>query len=309
MFRKHWLAGLTLLGSSPLMANMMIEPPMDVDLVGGITTATALPGDTLLDIARQHGIGQEEIILANPAVDRWLPTPGRDVVLPTRYVLPEAKREGIVVNLPEMRLYYFPKTEDLSDQGQAVVVTHPVSVGRMDWNTPLGTTRVIQKKENPTWTPPASIKAEHAAEGDPLPDVVPAGPDNPLGLFAMRLAIPGYLIHSTNKPYGVGMRVTHGCMRMYPEDIEQFFQQVPLNTPVTLVNQPIKAGWYGGALYLEIHPAMEEERLPEEELLQKAVEVVKEKIDGHEVVVRWSLLRKAVQEKSGIPIRISAGDI
>ena len=309
MFRKHWLAGLALLGSSPLMANMMIEPPLDVDLVGGITTATAMPGDTLLDIARQHGIGQEEIVLANPEVDRWLPTPGRDVVLPTRYILPEAKREGIVVNLPEMRLYYFAEPEDLSDDGQAVVVTHPVSVGRMDWNTPLGTTRVIQKKENPTWTPPASIKAEHAAEGDPLPDVVPAGPDNPLGLFAMRLAIPGYLIHSTNKPYGVGMRVTHGCMRMYPEDIEQFFQQVPLNTPVTLVNQPIKAGWFGGALYMEIHPAMEEERLPEEELLQKAVEVVKQKIDGHDVVVRWSLLRKAVQEKSGIPVRISAGDI
>lgn len=291
------------------MANMMIEPPLDVDLVGGITTATAMPGDTLLDIARQHGIGQDEIVLANPQVDRWLPTPGHDVVLPTRYILPEAQREGIVVNLPEMRLYYFADPDELSVDGQAVVVTHPVSVGRMDWNTPLGTTRVIQKKENPTWTPPASIKAEHAAAGDPLPDVVPAGPDNPMGLFAMRLAIPGYLIHSTNKPYGVGMRVTHGCMRMYPEDIEQFYQQVPVNTPVTLVNQPIKAGWFGGALYMEIHPAMEEERLPEEELLQKAVEVVKQKIDGHDVVVRWSLLRKAVQEKSGIPVRISAGDI
>lgn len=291
------------------MANMLIEPPLDVDLVGGITTATAMPGDTLLDIARQHGIGQEEIVLANPNVDRWLPTPGRDVVLPTRYILPDAEREGIVINLPEMRLYYFADPEALSDNGQSVVVTHPVSVGRMDWNTPLGTTRIIQKKENPTWTPPESIKAEHAAEGDPLPDVVPAGPDNPLGLFAMRLAIPGYLIHSTNKPYGVGMRVTHGCMRMYPENIEQFFQQVPLNTSVTLVNQPIKAGWFGGALYMEIHPAMEEERLPEEELLQKAVEVVKQKIDGHDVVVRWSLLRKAVQEKSGIPVRISAGDL
>ncbi|MDO6461468.1 L,D-transpeptidase family protein [Granulosicoccaceae sp. 1_MG-2023] len=303
---KHGLAGLALLGSSVSMAGTMVLPPADVDLVGGISTATAMPGDTLLDIARQHGIGQDEIVLANPQVDRWLPTPGSDVVLPTRYILPDAKREGIVINLPEMRLYYYAPGES---GGQASVITHPVSVGRMDWDTPLGTTRIIQKKENPTWTPPASIKAEHAAEGDPLPDVVPAGPDNPLGLFAMRLAIPGYLIHSTNKPYGVGMRVTHGCMRMYPEDIEEFFQQVPLNTPVTLVNQPIKAGWFGGSLYLEIHPPMDEEQVSAEALLQQAVEVVKEKTDGHEVVVRWSMLRKAVQEQSGIPVRISAGDV
>ena len=181
-------------------------------------------------------------------------------------------------------------------------VTHPVSVGRMDWNTPLGTTKIVQKKKDPSWTPPESIRREHELDGDPLPAVVPAGPDNPLGQYAMRLGIPGYLIHGTNKPFGVGMRVTHGCVRMYPEDIEEFFGMVPLHTPVTLVNQPVKVGWYGDQLYIEIHPPLEEESMDDEALLQLAADTVRAQVaDDPRIPVRWSLLRQAVREKSGVP--------
>ena len=204
------------------------------------TTATATQQDTLLDIARRFDLGQNEIVLVNPTIDRWLPGKGTQVTIPNTRLLPDTPREGLVLNLPEYRLYYFPTTKD---EPANKVATYPISIGRQDWDTPLGITKIIAKKENPTWTPPESIKKEHAAKGEILPDVVPAGPDNPLGLFAMRLEIPGYLIHSTNKPYGVGMRVSHGCIRMYPEDIARLFPEIPVGTPVYIVNQPLKVGW------------------------------------------------------------------
>lgn len=200
-----------------VQAETFVLPPADVDIVGFVQQVPASRDETLLDIARRYDIGQNEILLANPDVDRWLPADGSRVILPTRYILPNAERTGLILNLPEMRLYYYPKTRP----GETpVVITHPISVGRMDWETPLGMTKIVSKQVDPEWRPPQSIKDEHEKEGDPLPDVVRAGPDNPLGRYAMRLGIPGYLIHSTNKPYGVGMRVTHGCIRMYPEDIE-----------------------------------------------------------------------------------------
>ena len=286
-------------------AQNLVLPPDDVDLAGGIETIISKEGDSLLDIARSHDFGQEEIVLANPTVDRWLPATGSRVILPSRYILPDAPRTGVVLNLPEMRIYYYP-SKIAENTGMQPLITHPVSVGRMDWNTPLGTTKIVSKKKNPTWTPPESIRREHEQAGDPLPVVVPAGPDNPLGLYAMRLGIPGYLIHSTNKPYGVGMRVTHGCVRMYPEDIEVFFDQVSVNTEVTLVNQPIKVGWYGGQLYIEIHPPMEEDKVSDETLLEQALELVRAKVGDHpEIAVRWSLLREAVASKNGMPQIIS----
>ena len=159
-----------------------------------------------------------------------------------------------MLNLPEYRFYYFPKS---NGDKPSSVVTHPISIGRQDWETPLGKTTIIQKKENPTWTPPESIKKEHAAKGDPLPNVVAAGPNNPLGLFAMRLGIPEYLIHSTNKPYGVGLRVSHGCIRMYPEDISTLFPVVNVGDQVTIVNHAVKVGWAGNSLYIEVHPPLE----------------------------------------------------
>lgn len=225
-------------------------PPDGNDVVGAVTTIRARADDTLLDIARRHGLGYEDVVIANPDVDVWLPGEGTTVVLPTRFVLPPGPREGVVLNLAEYRMYYFPPA---GADGARVVMTYPMSIGRMDWATPLGRTRVISKVRNPSWYPPDSVREEHAADGRPLPRIVPPGPDNPLGGYAMRLDLPGYLIHSTNRPAGVGMRVTHGCIRMFPEDIGFLFEKVAIDTPVRIINEPVKLGWDGDELVMEVH--------------------------------------------------------
>ena len=245
-------------------------PPEGNDVVGALTTVTAREEDTLLDIARRHGLGYEDIVRANPDVDTWLPGEGTEVTLPTRYVLPPGPRNGVVLNLAEYRLYYYPTPEEGKP---AVVMTYPISIGRMDWETPLGRTTIISKVKNPSWYPPESIRAEHAADGDPLPRIVPAGPQNPLGDYAMRLGLPGYLIHGTNRPDGVGMRVTHGCIRMFPEDIDYLFGRVNVSTAVRIINEPVKIGWNADELVIEVHETLEV-TLPET--------VVSEDVSGEE---------------------------
>ena len=258
--------------------------------------------DTLLDVARLYNIGQNEILLVNPLIDRWMPGTQAAILIPNSRILPDTPRKGLTLNLPEYRLYYFSADKQ-------TVMTHPVSIGRQDWNTPLGQTKIVTKKANPTWTPPESIKKEHAEKGEVLPDVVPAGPDNPLGLFALRLGLPGYLIHGTNKPYGVGMRVSHGCVRMYPEDIENLFHEVKVGMPVNIVNQPVKVGWWNKKIYIEVHPQLEGEELPYEELYENTMELIKKTFFKHnyqqELVVEAQALRNALEQKNGLPIAIT----
>ena len=253
-FRHCLPAVIVFTAAQCVQAEVFRLPPSGDDLVGGLVTVQAGPEDTLIDIARQYGLGYDEIRAANPAVDSWMPRAGTTVVLPKLYLLPMAPREGIVINVSEMRLYYYPKPKK---NETPTVEIFPVSIGRGDWNTPLVVTRISGKVVDPVWTPPKSIKAEHAADGDPLPDVVKAGPDNPLGKYALRMTLPSYLIHGTNKEFGIGMQVTHGCMRLYPEHIERLFKAVPVGTPVRIVNQRYKAGWHQGVLYLEVHPQLE----------------------------------------------------
>ncbi|MDH4049330.1 MAG: L,D-transpeptidase family protein [Gammaproteobacteria bacterium] len=235
-------------------------PPDGYDVIGVISTVRSRAEETLLDLARRHGLGYEDIVRANPEVDAWLPGEGTEILLPTQFVLPPGKRHGIVLNLAEYRMYYYPEKRPGSP---ALVMTWPMSIGRMDWATPLGQTRITVKAKNPSWYPPESVRAEHLADGDPLPRIVPPGPENPLGAHAMRLDIPGYLIHGTNRPAGVGMRVTHGCIRMFPEDIEFLFDQVAVNTPVRIINEPVKIGWNGDELVLEVHRTLEVVAPPE----------------------------------------------
>lgn len=229
------------------------------DLIGAPDRVRSVYEDTLVDIARRHGLGYEEIRLANPTVDAWLPGEGTEVFLPTRFILPDAPRSGIVINIAEYRMYFFFEAD-----GESRVRTFPISIGRMDWGTPLGRSSIVSKNTNPSWYPPQSIRDEWAADGRKLGSRVPPGPDNPLGAYAIRLSIPGYLIHGTNRPAGVGMRVTHGCIRMFPEDIEWLFPKVPVDAPVRIVNQPFKLGWYGDELFLEVHPPLEEGGAAEE---------------------------------------------
>lgn len=291
-------------GTSPAWADQYLLTPESGDLVGEPRSTVAQHEDTLIDIARQHKLGYDEIVNANPGVDPWLPGAGTPIELAKHRVLPRAERRGIVINLPEHRLYYFPPAR----AGEtAEVYSYPVSIGKMDWRTPLGVTKIVQKVKDPPWYPPQSVRDEHAAKGDILPAVVPAGPDNPLGRFAMRLGIPGgaYLIHGTNRPAGVGMQVTHGCMRLYPEDIEALFGMVPVNTPVTLVNQPFKTGWQGGRLWVEVHPALKEDVVEPPtltELMRLVVEATRETL----VPVDWSAVQRAYAESRGIPVPVTA---
>ncbi len=296
-------------------AESWVLPPNDMDIIGEIQITTASHEETLLDIARRHEIGQDEILLANPNVNRWLPEESVKVVLPSRYILPQAQRTGLVINLPEMRLYYFPKaTKDKKPH----VITYPISIGRMDWRTPLGKTTVTRKQKDPTWTPPQSLREEAMTnEGKHLPNVVPAGPDNPLGRYALYLGLPGYLIHSTNKPFGVGMRVTHGCIRMYPENIEALFPIIPVGTPVEIVNQSIKLGWLGKNLYIELHPPLEEDLIDTNSVLYAqevyaAIQSFLQKTgvfpDGEStssISVDEAVLNEAIRSMNGIPTLIS----
>src|SRR5512143_3935841 len=241
---------------TPVAMHEFTIDPMD-DVVGTVQVIRARDEDTLSDIARRFNVGYEELVSANPGVDPWLPKAGTEVVIPTEFVLPDAKREGIVINLAAMRLFYFPKTKPGEPQQ---VITHPIGIGRVGWRTPEGATRIVSKTEAPAWTPTPAIRKEHAADGDPLPKVVPAGPDNPLGTHVLRLGWPEYAIHGTDKPPSIGLRGTHGCLRMYPEDIVGVYEAVPVGTPVTVVNQPFLAGWRGDTLVMQTYPVLEDDK-------------------------------------------------
>lgn len=279
--------------------------PKDHDVIGAVGIVQSSYEDTLLDIGRRYSLGYEEMRRANPDVDMWLPGEGTDVKLPTRFVLPQAPRTGIVINIAEYRMYYFTAQND-----QSVVATFPISIGRMDWGTPLGTSSIVKKVRDPAWYPPASIRAEWAADGRVLEAKVPPGPDNPLGEYAMRLSIPGYLIHGTNRPAGVGMRVTHGCIRMYPEDIEWLFPKIPIDTPVEIVNQPYKLGWSGDELLLEVHRPLEQGEM-EEPTLTSITELYVWVTRDKPALVDWELVREVFREQQGIPVVIgrASGDV
>ena len=260
-----FLPAMLWLVAAPVYAEVYELPPEGYDVIGNVSTITARYEDTLVDIARRHGLGYYDLVLANPHVNVWLPGEGTEIVLPSRFVLPPGPREGLVLNLAEYRMYYFPQPE----AGQpAYVYTYPMSIGRMDWETPLGKTRITAMARDPAWYPPQSVRDEHAADGDPLPRVVPAGPANPLGTRALRLGLPGYLIHGTNRPAGVGMRVSHGCVRMFPEDIEFLFEHIRVSTPVRIINVPVKIGWDGDRLVAEVHPLLESSQPLAEETLE-----------------------------------------
>ncbi len=268
------------------------------DLIGELEIASTQRADTLSDLARAYDQGYLEMRHANPGVDPWLPGEETEIIIPSLYVLPDAPREDIVVNVPEMRLYYYPKVRSGAHRG---VTTHPVSIGRQQWTTPHGVTSIVQKIKDPAWYPPESIREEHAAEGNPLPKVVPAGPDNPLGAYKMRLGLPGYLIHGTNRPYGIGMRVTHGCMRMYPKDVEQMFESVAVGTQVRIVNQPYKIGVAHEKVYLEVHPHLAEDEDKFRDQFSHVVELIAARTEGLEVQLNWRQLQTAIETKSGIP--------
>ncbi len=294
------LAALGLLLRSELSNATVFELPADGSaVVGDDTTITTHYEDTLLDIARQYSLGYDEIIRANSGVDMWIPGEGTKIFLAERRILPPGPREGVVVNLPEHRLYYFPPGKQ---NGKRVVITYPVSIGKLGRNTPLGETRVIAKIEHPSWYPPPSIRKEHAAAGDPLPAVVPPGPDNPLGDYKIRLGFGNgtYEIHGTNNPTAVGLAITHGCIRMYPEDVASLFPQLPVGTKVRLINVPVKVAWIDGELLLEAHPpvnAQGESFEPDVDLFSALLRAA---LGDTTVAINWDYAREVLQKSNGV---------
>jgi L,D-transpeptidase ErfK/SrfK len=267
------------------------------DIIGKNRTITVRTGDTLTNIAGRYSVGMQEMLDANASVDsktRQLKV-GQKLVIPGRYILPPAKyRNGIVINVAEMRLYYF------SPDGRHVS-TYPVSLGREGWRTPLGSTYVYSKKPNPTWNVPESIRKHYAAQGEILPKQVPPGDENPLGKYAIYLGMQGYLIHGTNAPWNIGKYVSSGCIRMRNHDVEELFYQVDRGTPVHIIYAPNKAGWASGKLYLESHtPASDgEPNYQTNETAKAAVSDAQAKVSAH---VDDKVIEQVSNTHSGLPI-------
>lgn len=283
-----------------------INPDRD-DVVGVVQKTVVGKDDTFSDIARRFNVGYEEMVRANPGVDPWLPGAGREVVVPSRFVLPNAPREGIVINLAAMRLWYFEprKAKELQ-----VVHTYPIGIGRVGWATPVGATKIVRMKKDPEWRPTAAIRKEHAENEDPVPAVVAAGPDNPLGNRAMYLGWPTYLVHGTNKPYGVGIRSSHGCIRLYPEDIEQLFDMAKIGTPVRVVNQPYLFGWHEDKLYLQAYDVLEDDprdfAKAQKKLLTKQLAArIQKELKARGEAIDWEAVSAISHQPRGIPAPIA----
>lgn len=298
----RWVARLACLWfvftTTPALAAIYDMPPSGSDVVGKLQHIKTKKSDTFVALARKYDVGYRDLRAANPNVDPWLPGDGTPIVIPTEYLLPNVPRKGIVINRPELRIYYFPAK---GSRYAGKVFTFPLGIGRQGWSTPVTHTHVAQKIPHPSWTPPASIKAEHAKKGEPLPDVVPAGPNNPLGQYALRLGLPSYLIHGTNKPAGIGMRVSHGCIRLFPEDISALFAMVKKGTPVNIISEPYKVGWKGNTLMMEVQPPNPQGSAPAKAYTPWVQALISATKNQPRAPVDWERAERVVHEASGIP--------
>ncbi|MDD5586662.1 MAG: L,D-transpeptidase family protein [Alphaproteobacteria bacterium] len=290
---------LVLLCGAPralLAATYAIEEGEDV--VGEQMHYAVEANDTLYDVARRFDLGIVELLAANPDVDPWIPGEGAELVLPTRHVLPPAAREGIVINLAELRLYYFPDPD--------AVMTFPIGIGSEGWQTPEGQTSVVRKRKDPAWIPPPSIRREEPG----LPAFFPPGPDNPMGSYALDLGWEGYRIHGTNKPYGIGSRSSHGCIRLYPEDIEPLFAQVRTGEPVTVIDARYKLGWSKGELWLEVTPTQQQADVVADYKEPEAIDIpgiysAIEDMGAETESVNWYVVDEAINHPGGIPVAVA----
>ena len=267
-----------------------------IDLIGYDKYYKTKKDETLIDIARANNLAFPEIMSANQGLDDpWVVEPEKHLLLPQRHLLPNTKREGVIVNKGDLRLYYFSKENK--------VYSFPIGIGRGDWETPTGKARITGKKKNPYWTVPASILEEEPH----WPKVVKPGPENPLGTRAIYLSMPGYLLHGTNKPWGVGMKVSHGCIRLYPEDVEMLYELVSKGENVEIIDQPVKTGWFGGVLYLEVHSmhpyGLEDKEIIESNmrLLPLATKSLQESAKHYVVNIDWKKVVDIVKKASGVP--------
>ena len=289
----------------PINRNFFILDSADQSVIGEPQIVYTKEENTFSDLAREYGLGYDEIVAANPGIDPWLPGDETPVLLPTQYVLPDVPRRGLILNIASKRLFYFPEVA----AGEPVqVLTYPIGIGRIGWETPLGETKVVSKARDPVWYVPASVRRENAELGYPLPAVVPPGPDNPLGHFVLKLEMPGYLIHGTNQPYGVGMRVSHGCIRLYPENIEPLYNMVGIGEPVTIINEPYLAGWRDGELYFESHTPLEDDEITPEERMQAIFDRTRNISGAFLEQAEQDQARAVAGDARGVPVRVLMAD-
>lgn len=275
------------------------------NIIGALASIETREHDTLSDIGRHFGLGYNDVTRANPELKPWSLKNGQTAILPLRFILPETPHKGIVLNLANMRLFYYPENQP------ETVFTYPAGIGRQGWNTPLGLTQITAKKAYPDWVVPESILREHEKLGDPLPKLVHAGPDNPLGNFAMPLGKNGYLIHGTNKPYGIGMQVSHGCVQMYPEDIESLFGKVAVGTSVNIIHQPYLLAWEDNSLYLEAHQPLEKWGNQLNQLQKELRNRLKKMAAEKNLNIDWPKVEQLLQRSDGIPapVQIQSPDL
>jgi L,D-transpeptidase ErfK/SrfK len=292
--------GLFLLAHQDSKASNFTLPANGDNVIGFLQYQVVSGTETLLDIARRYNVGYREIVDANPGVNPWLPGDGKRITIPSQFILPPKPWEGVVVNLPEMRLYYFPPVSQFSDRR---VFTVPLSIGKINWSTPTGNFRVKEKIKHPSWTVPESVISENGLERYGNRRVIPPlDEENPLGAYAILLNEAGYLIHGTNKPYSIGMRVSHGCLRLYPEDIEMLFDYIERDMPIRIINQPYKVGTRQNALYVEMHKLLDEDVNRHGTNITPAVSEIIRQIPGLSIPKAvWRQLDQIISNASGLP--------
>lgn len=285
----------------PLDPNRFVLESPQQNSIGAPQVVFTSASDTLSDFAREYGLGYDELLEANPAVNPWLPGENTPILLPTQYLLPDVARKGIILNIASKRLFYYPKMGEGTAQ---IVFTYPIGIGRVGWETPLGGGAVISKAKDPSWWVPASVRQEHRELGDPLPSVVPPGPENPLGTRVLKLDMPGYLIHGTNQPYGVGMRVSHGCVRLYPENIEFLYELVEIGEPVMIVNEPYLLAEMDGEWYFESHEPLEDDPVDPEDRLTQLFQQAGDSLSP----ALMEQARSVASAATGVPVRLAKYD-
>ena len=280
-----------------LLAANVYDFDNSIQSFGHNQSLKAVYEDTLVDLARQYNLGFNEIIRANPNVDKWLPGEGTIIKIPTQHIIPKGfSKKGITINLSEFRGYLIKDNQ---------LITFPVGLGRMDWKTPLGISTIDLKLEKPAWYPPQSVRDEYKNQGKFLPAEVLPGPDNPLGELAMRISIPGgYFIHGTNRPDGVGMEISHGCIRLFPEDIDYIFQLTDIGTEVILLDQPIKIARMQNDIYLQVHPSYSNQHDYNLEKLRIEIELLVNNQDEL-IQINWDSVESLLKAQNGLATKVT----
>lgn len=284
------------IGSNQAFATAYQLPPENQSVIGQIQYSSVVAGDTISGVAQRFDLGFNAVENANPQMERGF-REGMTLQIPTKHLLPSLARRGIVINLPEMRMYYYP-------EGTGQVYTYPIGIGKLGKTIPILNTKITKKVENPTWVPPDDIREFNLEQGIVLPKIMPPGPDNPLGPYAIYMQLPTYLIHSTIFPQSVGKRASFGCIRMYETDIKDFFPSIVSGIPVAIINSPVKVGWQDDRLYMEAHEPLEEHSEAFDATLPGMVSIVDNVSSGQEALIDWQLVSYIDRERDGIPHEI-----